>query len=178
MMKIHVLSMILLAATTVHAGEASSQHNASAACNGPEFHQFDFWIGNWEVSSQGQVVGHNTITPIADGCALLENWTGADDSSGKSINAWRPTEQRWTQHWVGSGGTILDLTGGLAEGRMVLTGPLRQTPKGPVLDRITWTPVSPNEVRQVWELSSDDGAVWSIVFDGTYTRRSAGARHK
>jgi len=172
-MKINVLSALLLAAMTLHAREAAAQQPAQAACTEPEFHQFDFWIGTWAVSSQGAPAGRNTIVPFADGCALLENWTGADGSSGKSINVWRPTERRWTQHWVGSGGSILDLAGGLVDGRMVLTGAIRQTPKGPVMDRITWTPVSPNEVRQVWELSADNGATWSSVFDGTYTRQAS-----
>lgn len=172
-MKINVLCTLLLAATALHAGEAAAQQSAQAACTEPEFHQFDFWIGTWAVSSQGASVGHNTIVPFAGGCALLENWTGADGSSGKSINAWRLAERRWTQRWVGSGGTILDLSGALVDGRMVLTGSIRQTPKGPVMDRITWTPLGPDEVRQVWELSADNGTTWNGIFDGTYTRKAS-----
>lgn len=172
-MKINVLSVLLLAATTLHAGEPTTQPPATSVCAEPEFHQFGFWIGTWEVSAHGTTAGHNTIMPFAGGCALLESWTGSDGSSGKSINVWRPTERRWTQHWVGSGGTILDLVGGLVDGRMVLTGPVRQTPKGPVMDRIIWTPVTANEVRQVWELSTDNGATWSGLFNGTYTRKVA-----
>ncbi len=172
-MKINVLSVLLLAAMTVHSSEAAAQQPAPPACNEPEFHQFDFWIGTWAVSSQGAPVGHNTIVPFAGGCALLENWTGADGSSGKSINAWQPTQRHWTQHWVGSGGAILDLSGGLVDGRMVLVGTVRKTPKGPVMDRITWTPVSPNEVRQVWDLSADNGTTWNSIFDGTYTRKAS-----
>ena len=172
-MTINVPSVLLLAAMTLHADKAAAQQPAPTACTEPEFHQFDFWIGSWAVSSQGGAAGHNTIVPFAGGCALLENWAGADGSNGKSINAWRPGERRWTQHWVGSGGSILDLSGGLVNGRMVLAGPVRQTSKGPVMDRITWTPVSPDEVRQVWELSADNGATWSSIFDGTYTRRAA-----
>ncbi len=170
-MKIRVLLPILLTAVVVHAREVTAQESPPPACAGPEFHQFDFWIGSWDVTAQDRVVGHNDIVPFAGGCGLLENWTAGDGSGGKSINAWRPTEKRWTQHWVGAGGTILDLSGGLVDGRMVLSGPARQTPNGPVLDRITWIPVSPDTVRQIWDLSTDEGTNWRTVFSGTYVRK-------
>ena len=163
--------MALVAVVAILAGDARAQTGAPQPCAGPEFHQFDFWIGTWEVTSQGKVVGHNEIIPFAGGCALLENWTATSGGGGKSINSWRPIEKRWSQHWVGSGGTILDLSGGLVEGRMVLSGAVRQTPNGPVLDRITWTPVSQNIVRQVWDISVDRGATWQPLFNGIYTRK-------
>jgi hypothetical protein len=36
--------------------------------------------------------------------------------------------------------------------------------------RITWT-TDGDEVRQLWETSSDDGKTWTIAFDGRYRRR-------
>lgn len=170
MRKVWIPALTVFATLVVTAQVGSAQPSPPSVCTEAEFRQFDFWIGSWEVTAQGRVVGHNEIAPFAGGCALLENWTAADGSGGKSINAWRRTEKRWTQHWV-SAGTILDLSGGLVDGRMVLTGPVRETPNGPVLDRITWTPVAPDEVRQVWEISTDNGATWRASFDGTYNRR-------
>src|SRR5262245_9787030 len=53
----------------------------------PEYSQFDYWVGDWEVRNpQGQIVGYNTIQKVVDGCVILENWTSASGSSGKSIN--------------------------------------------------------------------------------------------
>ena len=49
-------------------------------CNTPEYHQFDFWLGSWEVQSpQGQVLGHNDVTSMNDGCILQEHWTSLRD---------------------------------------------------------------------------------------------------
>ena len=169
-MKVRLLLPILLFAVVVQADEVTAQKSPPPACAGPEFHQFDFWIGAWDVTVPRGLAGRNEIVPFAGGCALLENWVGADGSDGKSINAWSPAEKRWTQHWVGSGGTILDLSGELVEGRMVLTGAVRQTANGPLMDRISWTPVTPDQVRQLWEISTDSGTTWRTIFDGTYTR--------
>lgn len=171
MRRIRIPALLLFTAIAMSAEEVTAQQNTPSPCTGPEFHQFDFWVGSWEVTAQDKVVGQNEIVPFAGGCALLENWTAANGSGGKSINAWRPAEKRWTQHWVGAGGVVLDLSGGMVDGRMVLSGSVRQTPRGPVLDRITWTPVSPDTVRQVWEISTDSGTTWRGIFDGTYTRK-------
>ena len=38
------------------------------------------------------------------------------------------------------------------------------------VQRITWTQEG-DEVRQVWETSTDDGATWTVAFDGRYRRR-------
>ena len=35
--------------------------------------------------------------------------------------------------------------------------------------RITWTLVDEG-VRQLWETSKDDGATWTVAFDGRYRR--------
>ena len=40
--------------------------------------------------------------------------------------------------------------------------------------RITWTPASDGSVRQLWELSSDAGKTWTVLFDGRYVRAPVG----
>ncbi len=141
-------------------------------CQADEYHQFDFWIGKWEVTDpNGQVTGHNEIKPFAASCALLENWVAASGGEGKSINSYQAGLQQWRQYWVGGGGFTLILTGGLVEGKMVLTGPERVARGGQkIIDRVTWTPVNKDEIRQVWESSPDQGTNWTTVFDGTYRR--------
>jgi len=136
-----------------------------------QVHQFDFWIGEWTVTTAtGKLAGTSRIEPVAGGFGLLENWRGAKGSTGKSLNAYNPATKQWKQFWVGVGGT-LELTGGLdARGRMVLTGE-SSTPKGSVLNRITWTPNNDGTVRQRWEQSADNGTTWETVFNGLYRRK-------
>lgn len=156
-------------------GEASAQEVASERCRAPEHRQFDFWLGRWEVrNADGDVVGHNEIRRIAGGCGLLESWRGTGGGVGTSVNAYDADLGRWTQRWVGAGATLW-LEGALEEGpegrRMVLQGTRpRSTPRGQVLDRITWTPLSDGRVRQVWETSSDGGETWGEIFVGLYGR--------
>ena len=42
----------------------------------------------------------------------------------------------------------------------------------PLRNRITWTPNSDGTVRQLWEVSKDQGESWQTEFDGLYKRQS------
>jgi hypothetical protein len=40
-----------------------------------------------------------------------------------------------------------------------------------VQNRMTFTQVADDRVRQFWEQSTDGGKTWTVVFDGDYRRR-------
>lgn len=137
-----------------------------------ESRQFDFWIGEWDVTNPaGKTAGHSRVDSIANGAGLLENWSGAIGGySGKSLNAYNAAKQQWQQYWVGSDGGVLELTGGIVAGRMVLSA--EHEVKGrKTIERITWTPNSDGSVRQHWEQSTDGGKTWSTAFDGLYRKK-------
>ena len=150
--------------------QADQTESIIEACSGPEHRQFDFWLGEWQVSdTAGSVVGTNDITRVANGCGLNETWIGENGNNGTSLNWYEPATGEWHQLWVGPG-YYLRLSGGLENGSMVLSG-VRETSEGSVVDRITWTPLDDGSVRQHWEVSSDGGSSWQTLFDGLYTRR-------
>jgi hypothetical protein len=128
-------------------------------CTAPEHRQFDFWVGDWDVSNPaGKPAGRNRIEPILGGCALRETWTGAGGSRGH-------------QTWVDNGGLVLRLDGEFAGGKMVLSGETLDSTGTTVLNRITWQQMAPGAVRQLWEVSMDRGKTWRTVFDGRYRKR-------
>jgi hypothetical protein len=163
-------------ALALSAASASAQSLPSApakSCESSEHRQFDFWLGHWEVfGPAGKKVGENRIEAIADGCALLEQWSGNGGVTGKSLNIYDAVDSRWHQTWVDSSGTLLILAGQLVDRSMVMSmsGPNPTDPKTTVLQRITWTPAADGSVRQLWELSRDAGKTWTVLFDGRYVR--------
>lgn len=149
---------------------AAFAQDAAAPCSSAEYRQFDFWLGEWEVSNpEGDVVGMNTITAVSDGCGLRERWEGAGGGVGESLNAYDRRTGSWHQTWVGGQGLVLQLEGGLHDGTMVLEGELING-EDVVLQRITWTPSSDGSVRQHWETSGDSETSWTTAFDGTYRK--------
>ena len=163
-------------ALALAAGSACAQSLPSPTakpCESSEHRQFDFWVGHWEVfGPAGKKVGENRIEAIADGCALLEQWSGNGGVTGKSLNIYDTSDRRWHQTWVDNSGSLLMLAGQLIDRSMVMsmTGPSPTDPKVTQLQRITWTPASDGSVRQLWELSSDAGKTWTVLFDGRYVR--------
>ena len=171
------LALALMLPLAASAQEPDSASPAPATpCSSPEYHQFDFWIGSWNVASGGQPAGTNSINPIHNGCALQENWQGAGAGgiSGTSFNIYDQATGHWHQTWVDSSGTLLQLDGGPVDGVMVLSGqrPARDG-GGMVQHRISWTPNPDGSVRQLWEASKDNGDTWAVLFDGLYTRMPA-----
>ena len=76
-------------------------------CSTDRAHEFDFWVGDWQVTANGSVVGHNRIVPILDGCVIQENWKGNGGSAGSSFNFFNPQLGKWQQFWVWRNGTTL-----------------------------------------------------------------------
>lgn len=134
-------------------------------------HQFDFWIGDWEVTAGGKLAGHNLVKPILDGCVIQENWTGASGSAGTSLNFYNPKADQWEQFWVWRNGTTIYTKGHYSDGKMVLEGETTNQKGEPVMNRITWFDNPDGTVRQYWQVSSDDGKTWTDAFDGLYAKR-------
>lgn len=164
---------LVIAAVLYGSGPAAAQE-APAPCSTDAFRAFDYWSGEWVVrNADGDEVGKNTISPRSGGCMLLEEWRSSDGTTGTSMNYYDPGEDMWHQHWVGGGGQILNLSGGLVDGVMTLSGP-RQTPRGMIEDRIKWILLDDGRVEQLWEISPDGGETWRQVFQGFYERAPMG----
>jgi hypothetical protein len=170
-LRIALQVLLPLAAPSFTAAQGSPPRAAS--CAAPEFRQFDFWIGEWEVRNpDGSKAGTNRIEPILGGCALQENWTGAGGGSGKSFSLYDRTREVWHQTWVDAQGNLLQLDGHFADNRMtLLSAAVRDSSGGTVIHRIVWVQTAPGRVRQLWESSRDGGTTWTVAFDGRYIKR-------
>lgn len=162
--------MFFLLPLAAHAALAANVP-APKPCSAPEYHQFDFWIGDWNVQENGAPAGTNNVESILDGCIVRENWVGTDGSKGTSLNRWDPAAKKWHQTWVDNRGGKLELSGGFQNGTMTLAGERASSrdPKGKILDRITWQKLPDGRVHQVWTASRDGGKTWQGQFDGFYT---------
>jgi hypothetical protein len=139
-------------------------------CDASAHRAFDFWLGEWQVKTpNGKVAGNNRIEREYGGCVLHERYDTGRGYSGESLNIYDAGRGVWHQTWVDTGGTLLQLEGGLREGRMVLEGQTADAAGQVTRHRITWTPNADGTVRQFWE-STDAKGAWTTAFDGLYTR--------
>jgi len=140
-----------------------------------ENRQFDFWVGEWSVTTtQGAVpAGDSKIELILEDCVVQENWKSQNSPySGKSYNMYNQALKRWEQYWVDNVGGNIFFYGGLKDGVMdYFTDEIPQA-GGPALTRhLQFIPMGPDKVRQFSRGSTDGGKTWNVEYDFTYSRK-------
>jgi tetratricopeptide (TPR) repeat protein len=140
-----------------------------------ENRQFDFWVGEWEVSTtQGAIpAGNSKIELILGDCVVLENWKSLNSPySGKSYNIYNGALKRWEQYWVDNVGGNIFFHGELKDGMMEYwTDDIPQS-SGPALRRhLQFSKLGPDKVRQFSQGSTDGGKTWNVEYDFTYVRK-------
>jgi len=139
---------------------------ADSACSRPDFHQFDFWLGDWDaydVANPNQVIARNRVDRILGGCVVREDYQQSDGMNGQSFNIYDESRNIWRQNWVTNRGTSLTLEGKMDSGAMVLQATDIENGKE-VLVRGTWKLVE-GGVRETAVKSSDGGKTWTPWFD-------------
>lgn len=137
-------------------------------CTAPQYRQFDFWLGEWYVTTGGAFDGTNNVTSELDGCLVAEHWTDAGQVKGWSMNTYDRATGLWYQHWVDESGLNLVLSGGLEGSDMVISGPRRTAAGATLIERIRYTPLPGGQMRQFWDRSVDGGTTFNPIFDGHY----------
>jgi len=151
---------------------ANVRTNAAPCEHDPVHRQFDFWAGEWNVfTKDGHPVGTSSVERILSGCVLLEQWTGANGSAGKSFNFVDPGTGAWRQTWVDSRGSKIEYHGGLDGASMVFIADERDANGNAFQRRLTFFNLGAAKVRQFAERSTDGGATWSVDYDFTYVRK-------
>ena len=138
----------------------------------PEFRQFDFWIGEWNVKNpQGLTVGSSSVQLILGNCIIFENWSSGAGSNGKSFNIYDTNDGKWHQTWVDDKGTFTHYIGEYSDGKLVYVADTFSNNQKTKL-RMTFTKLPNGDVRQFGESSNDDGKTWTTNYDFTYSRKN------
>lgn len=174
-LQLAVTPVFAAAQNPVETADSLSQAEDSEPCMHSEAaRQFDFWVGTWDVyNPEGRQAGVNVVERQLKGCLLLENWTGAGGSSGKSMNYWDSQRETWRQVWVSDRGNVLDYRHGeYRDGAMRFRGVTIGEEGDTTHQQLRFVEVAPDTVRQVFEASAD-GETWNTTWVGIYVRRPA-----
>lgn len=144
----------------------SQQPPKSPACSTPEYHQFDFWIGDWDAfdaDKPGTLEARLRVDRLLDGCVIHEDYQDVHGHKGQSFSIYDASRRMWHQTWLTNRGELLLLDGEFRKDEMVLHG--HDTHDG-----------KPREIRGIWKRgddgvresadeSFDDGKKWTPWFD-------------
>ncbi len=174
MRRFAMLAGLLAILVTTDAAQGSPP-SIPPGCHTPQSHQWDFWLGKWEVRANGadKIVAHSLIEKKYGGCAIRENWmpVGQETSGGGgSLTVYDPRLKEWRQTWVDSNGSRVQLDGTLANGIMAITGKWQNFggPGKDALVRMMYQKQPDGQVRQWTKSSIDNGKTWKPSFDFVY----------
>ena len=137
-------------------------------------HSFDFWIGEWNVTQNGQFAGTSNVTAILGECTIFEQWESSAGTFGKSFNYYDPGHDHWRQIWIGDSGSFIEFTGEARDGGIFFTAETVDPADSSItLHKFEFTVIGDDGVRQYWETSTDGGETWQSIWDGRYERKSA-----
>ncbi|MES2124118.1 MAG: hypothetical protein V4503_05460 [Gemmatimonadota bacterium] len=145
--------------------------DAFAPClSNADARRFDFWVGEWDVTpatAPGFNVGSSVVQRVSGGCALLENWTANNGAEGKSLNAFNSALKQWQQYWVGQAGGVVEFRESHWDGPTLVY----LARDGMPWQRLSFSPLDSNTVRQFGEISTDSGKTWQVGYDFHYHRK-------
>src|SRR5215831_18507275 len=167
-MRYGLVIMLFLSAAVICSAQTQTQ---KPPCSDPEYRQFDFWVGEWNVDVKGKPAGTSSVQLILDQCIVFENWTGKSGYTGKSFNTYNSTLKKWQQFWVDNQGGSLQFSGEYKDGALRLIGETPQPDGSKVIEHLTFFKLPDGRVRQLWEQSNDNGKTWTVAFDGNYVRK-------
>ena len=145
--------------TSTKSAVPAAPATAAGPCDTPQHHQFDFWVGDWQVfeAKSNRLVGYDRVEKHSHGCIVQQNLTMVTDlyrgtgvgyrMSGISVN--RFDGESWLELWADDTWGAIALRGTLDEhGSMVLT---------------TLIPSRNRDLRLVWE-RRPDGSVRTLQY--------------
>lgn len=144
------------------------------ACPGPEYQQFRFWIGEWNVTQTkgGAPAGDSKIELLDQGCVIFENWKSKLGGSGHSLNVYDQADGKWHQTWIDATGDQVHYIGAWTGTKMEFRAEDIATPqKQRVFMTMTFEPRPDGTIRQSGTLSTDGGKTFNPSFDLTYTKK-------
>jgi ketosteroid isomerase-like protein len=169
------LRFLLVAALVANGLAAAAQTSKPASCSAPEYRQFDFWRGDWDVFESDGVTAaaHVRVDRRLGGCVLHEVYDDPTGLQGESFTIYDASRRVWHQTWVTNRGQLLQIEGRTEGDAVVLTGSYRSATGEKTDVRATWKPVN-SGVRETALTSADDGKTWKPWFDLVFRSRTTG----
>lgn len=156
--------------------------DTSTPCGSEQARQFDFWLGDWDLTwpaeqSGGEsgetMAGSNRITRLFDDCVIEENFTTTDASfRGHSVSVYDERAGLWRQTWVDSAGGYIVLSGSYDGETMELRTEATEREGETVVQRMVFSDIDVDSLQWSWQGSRDGGATWNDLWNISYRRRS------
>lgn len=146
------------------------QRNNSPCRYADIYKKLDFWLGEWEVFTNGNKVANSLITKSEDDCILFEDYHTLYGFMGRSMNYFDPSDSLYKQRWIDMRNShTVFIEEESRDGYLSMVADL----PGGARSKMSYTyDEADDSVVQTVETSSDGGSTWTMQFQGQYVRKS------
>ena len=143
-----------------------SQTSNQKPCSAQEASQFNFWVGDWDLTWSDTLHGTNHVEKLFGNCTVHENFKDPKTNFlGQSWSVYNANDRQWQQTWVDNRGGYIGLTGGMVGDSLILTTPEKTvptstSPSGKIINRMVYYNITPGSFEWSWEASTDGGKNW------------------
>jgi hypothetical protein len=174
---VRVRTAIALALVAVLSSAQSwSVDSASAPCDTPQHHQFDFWVGDWQVfdAKTNQLVAFDHVEKHSHGCIVQQNLTMVTDLYRRQDVGYRMTGigvnrfdgESWLELWADNQWGAIVLRGMPGPGKaMVLTTIIPSRNRDL---RLEWEKRPDGSVRALQYVAPTGSGKWELYGDLIY----------
>lgn len=155
---------------------------AQKPCESDGSHQFDFWLGEWELTWPGGQQGipegeigyaTNHIQKILGDCAIFENFSfESGNFYGQSYSVYNHQMNTWKQTWIDNNGSYLLFEGMFNNNMELRTQPFKRGEKE-FISRMVFTNILSNSFDWNWQRSEDGGQTWQDLWNIHYVRKNS-----
>lgn len=154
-------------------------HDSTFPCKvDKNFRKFDFWVGEWEVyagGGKGPKIAESTISLSNGDCAVLENYRPLGGlPGGNSISYYDSQDKKWKQEWVAGNGSVSHYIEpeNPSKGDLQIIAESFNAQSGKSLLMMSYFDnKEEGSVKQLMEISNDQGTTWRTVFNGLYRKK-------
>ena len=134
--------------------------------------QFDFWVGDWELTWNDTSKGSNTITLEMNNLVVYEHFKDpVNNYFGWSWSVYDTLSKKWKQTWVDNQGEYLDFTGQMQDNKMILERSFISSKGTSIRQRMIFYNITKDKFDWNWENSIDGGANWKLSWKIHYKRK-------
>lgn len=152
---------------------AQNEHaQAPPTCIAPEAAQFDFWVGEWDLTWGENLRGTNSVRKLWNACTIEENFTDPNTNlQGKSWSVYDPKKKKWQQTWIDNNGSYMLFEGEFKDGQMLLSRQQSNAQGELQHFKMLFYNIAQNSFDWAWQQSKDNCQTWETLWQIHYQRR-------
>lgn len=152
----------------------SFHHVSAQLSKSTETSQFNFWIGKWDLFTNGSKFGESKVDTLLDGYAIQEDFLEFPPDPFHSINltTYNKDSKKWEQTMVDNQGNHSFFIGEFKDGKATLVRNFKNKKGEDRIQRTSFYNISENSFDWTFDASADGGKTWHTYYTVHYVRET------